>query len=242
MRSMHFNKHFNKKASLEISIQAIVIVVLAMTILGLGLGFTKGIFKKIFITTEDVSDQVRQKIVEDLVQGDKRVSFPKTEVAIDRGSSTVLTVGIRNQHDTKLAYKMSFTLVSPTSTEIASTTVEPFKSWTTAQKGLVTGMADASFIYSKDTRYTLGATESDVRNIRLETTSDMPSSSYFFVFSVLEPDISKTPTITAGTETACNGQKGFWADANFFSAGNPSVGTCYYTKVYAEKDFFVVVR
>jgi len=56
---------FNKRASLEISIQAIVIVVLAMTILGLGLGFVRGLFKNITSTTEDVTEQVRQKILDD---------------------------------------------------------------------------------------------------------------------------------------------------------------------------------
>src|SRR3989344_3535177 len=95
---------FNKKASLEISIQAIVIVVLAMTLLGLGLGFIKGMFKNITSTTEDVSEQVRQRVLDDLVQGDKKISFPKTEVLVERGGSTVLTVGIRNKEDRDLLY------------------------------------------------------------------------------------------------------------------------------------------
>ena len=68
---------FNKRASLEISIQAIVIVVLAMTILGLGLGFVRGLFKNISSTTEDVTEQVRQKILDDLITGDKKFHFPR---------------------------------------------------------------------------------------------------------------------------------------------------------------------
>ena len=66
---------FNKKASLEMSIQAIVIVVLAMTLLGLGLGFIRGMFKNIGSTTEDVTEQVRQRILDDLITGDKKISF-----------------------------------------------------------------------------------------------------------------------------------------------------------------------
>ena len=180
MRSMHFNKHFNKKASLEISIQAIVIVVLAMTILGLGLGFTKSIFKKITSSTEDISEQVRQKVVEDLVTGDKRVSFPKTEINIERGSSTVLTVGIRNQLNSALKYKISFEKISPTDIEI-----EGISGIDSSQKTKAKEIAINSFIYDSNTEYTLDATQSDVRNVRLEIDNIMPARSYFFVFKVV---------------------------------------------------------
>ena len=103
---------FNKRASLEISIQAIVIVVLAMTILGLGLGFVRGLFKNISSTTEDVTEQVRQKILDDLVTGDKKISFPKTEVTLDKGSSTILSIGIRNKKDSELSYRLRFVPIS----------------------------------------------------------------------------------------------------------------------------------
>mgnify|MGYP001617686098 CR=1 FL=1 len=103
---------FNKRASLEISIQAIVIVVLAMTILGLGLGFVRGLFKNITSTTEDVTEQVRQKILDDLITGDKRISFPKTEVSIERGGSTILSIGVRNKNNQELKYKLKFCAVS----------------------------------------------------------------------------------------------------------------------------------
>ena len=102
----------NKRGSLEISIQAIVIVVLAMTLLGLGLGFIRGMFKNITGTTEDVTEQVRQKILDDLIQGDKKVSFPRTDVTIDKGGAIVLTVGIRNKKDTPLHYRMRFNPIS----------------------------------------------------------------------------------------------------------------------------------
>src|SRR3989344_1688079 len=103
---------FNKRASLEISIQAIVIVVLAMTILGLGLGFVRGLFKNISSTTEDVTEQVMQKILDDLITGDKKISFPKTEVSIDKGGSTVLSIGVRNKENQPLNYKLKFCAVS----------------------------------------------------------------------------------------------------------------------------------
>ena len=155
---------FNKKGSLEISIQAIVIVVLAMTILGLGIGFTKSIFQKITGSTEDISDQVRQKVVEDLVQGDKRLSFPKTEVIVERGSSSVLTIGIMNKEDTKLVYTLTFTLKrSPAG---------------------ATGTPENWFQFDKTRAYELSATKSDVRNVRLQVPSDAKEGSYFYLFEI----------------------------------------------------------
>ena len=67
---------FGKKASLELSIQTIIIVVLAMTLLGLGLGFIRNMFGGIGGISEDVTEQVRQKILDDLIQGDIKISFP----------------------------------------------------------------------------------------------------------------------------------------------------------------------
>lgn len=157
---------FNKKASLEISIQAIVIVVLAMTLLGLGLGFIKGMFKNITGTTEQVSEQVKQKILDDLVQGDKKVSFPTTEVIIDRGSATVLTVGIRNKDNQELRYKMLFT---PVNGPVSGAELTDFTKY---------------FQYDSTKEYTLGASESDIRNIRLSVPSGATSGSYFLTFRV----------------------------------------------------------
>jgi len=65
----------NKRASLEISIQAIVIIVLAMTLLGLGLGFIRKQFSGLQNIQEDVTEQVRQKILDDLITNDKKISF-----------------------------------------------------------------------------------------------------------------------------------------------------------------------
>ena len=73
-------RYKNRKASLELSIRAIVIVILAMTLLGLGLGFIRTMFKDISGITTDVSEQIRQQILDDLITNDKRVSFPKTQI------------------------------------------------------------------------------------------------------------------------------------------------------------------
>ena len=178
---------FNKKASLEISIQAIVIVVLAMTLLGLGLGFIRGMFKNISSTTEDVTEQVRQKILDDLITGDKKVSFPKTDIIIDKGGSIVLTVGVRNKKDTLLHYKMRFT---PISGPDGAPFVIDNPSW---------------FQFAQNQVYSLTAAESEVRNIRLSIPTAVSSGSYFLTFDVLDDDLAPP-------------------------------------NVYAQKDFFIVVR
>jgi len=180
---------FNKKASLEISIQAIVIVVLAMTLLGLGLGFIRGMFKNIGSTTEDVTEQVRQRILDDLITGDKKISFPKTDITIDKGGSSVLTVGVRNKKDTPLHYKMRFTSISgPENQPIGADSLD---SW---------------FQFAKTQVYTLPAADQEVRNIRLSIPTGVSSGSYFLTFDVIDDDL-------------------------------PPPGN-----VYAQKDFFIVVR
>lgn len=159
---------FNKKGSLEISIQAIVIVVLAMTLLGLGLGFIKGMFKNITSTTEDVSEQVRQRVLDDLIQTDKKISFPKTEVVVDKGGSTVLTVGIRNKGDANLLYKIGFTPVGTFS------------------------ITSPNWFQYDDSEYTLKPADSEIRNIRLTIPSGVAAGSYFLTFDVLVPPYTGT--------------------------------------------------
>src|SRR3989338_3384495 len=98
----------NRKASLEMSIKTIVVVILAMTLLGLGLGFIRGMFKDISGVTTDVTEQIRQQILDDLITNDKKISFPKTQIVMDKGGSEVLAVGIRNKEDAPLCYKILF--------------------------------------------------------------------------------------------------------------------------------------
>ena len=164
---------FNKRGSLEISIQAIVIVVLAMTLLGLGLGFIKNMFKNITDTTSDVSEQVRQKVLDDLVQGDKKISFPKTEITIDKGSSTVLTVGIRNKGDAPLKYTMRFTAVNGAGMTAPNQALSDF---------------EKLFQFDSTKEYELSAADASIRNIRLSMPNNVVSGSYFLTFDVLKSD------------------------------------------------------
>ncbi len=160
--------HFNKKASLEMSIQAIVIVVLAMTLLGLGLGFIKGMFRNITSTTEDVSEQIRQRVLDDLVQGDKKISFPKTEIVVKSGEATILTVGVRNKEAVDLIYRVKFNLIDPDPTTATEPLIRDF---------------EKNFQF-KTGDYTLHAADADIRNIRLTIPTGTPQRSYFLTFKV----------------------------------------------------------
>ncbi len=159
---------FNKKASLEISIQAIVIVVLAMTLLGLGLTFIRKQFGGLETIREEISEQVKQKILDDLIENDKKLSFSRTEIEIDKGKSQVLTIGIRNKKDSELSYTMRFTGIS-----------DP--------DGNPQSNIDNWFQYAKSQVYRLLPAESSVRNVRLTIPSSIPKSgSYFLNFEVID--------------------------------------------------------
>ena len=176
---------FNKKASLEISIQAIVIVVLAMTLLGLGLGFIRKQFSGLSSISEEVQEQVKQKVLDDLISGDKKVSFPRTDITIDKGDSVVLTVGIRNKKDTTLYYKMQFTPISFVSAEGGSTSpfsIESPQWFQTAQP---------------QDGYSLGPAESDVRNIRLKVPTSAQAGSYVLTFDVVDTSLPPGSNIYA---------------------------------------------
>ena len=176
---------FNKRASLEISIQAIVIVVLAMTLLGLGLGFIRGMFRNIGGISEDVTEQVKNKILDDLIQGDKKVSFPKTTIEIDKGGSEVFTIGIRNKKDTTLHYHMIFTPVNFVSSNTGAPEVFSISSPPWFQTG------------EPPDGYVLGASESDVRNIRLRVPTNNRAGSYVLTFNIIDTEVPPPDDIYA---------------------------------------------
>ena len=89
----------NKKGSLSLSINAIVIIVLALTLLGLGLTFVRSVFSDITDTSSGIQEQVKEQILEDLRTGDKKLSFPVTEMKIRSGEDKVIALGIKNIDD-----------------------------------------------------------------------------------------------------------------------------------------------
>lgn len=167
----------NKKASLEISIQAIVIVVLAMTLLGLGLGFIKGMFGRINPLTEDVTEHVKQQVLEDLRSGDKKISFPQSEIVIERGSSKVLTLGIKNKETSTFEYELSFSAISgpdDSGTGIEDKTPTQYDSW-------------FQIVTPKSV---INTAEVQLRSIRVSIPKTAVAGSYAFTFNIKNLDDS----------------------------------------------------
>lgn len=85
---------------------------------------------------------------ESLIQTDKNITAAKTNIVIDRGNFTILTIGIINRLDTTLNYKIRFDPIDGPS-------------------GAILSEFENSFQYSKDMIYTLSASDSGLKNIRL---------------------------------------------------------------------------
>ncbi|MBS3127042.1 hypothetical protein J4228_02660 [Candidatus Woesearchaeota archaeon] len=96
----------NRKGSLNLSIEAIVVIVIAFVVLGLGLGFVRSQFKDIGGTTKTVQEQIRQQLLDDLRTGDKRLSFPATEVNLAKKESIVTAIGVKNVKQGTLKFKV----------------------------------------------------------------------------------------------------------------------------------------
>ena len=178
---------FNKKASLEISIQAIVIIVLAMTILGLGLGFVKNLFAGIGKTTEQVSEQVRQQLTDQLISGDRKIAFPTTEVAIQKGSSEIFPIGIRNKKPGLLQYTIQFIAKSGPVAGSGGAQIAEFGD---------PNILNEWFQYSKQDSYDLAASETRILTVKINVPTTFggedPTGSYLVTFRIFDTGNSQT--------------------------------------------------
>ena len=98
----------NKRASLELSIQAIVIVVIAFVVLGLGLGFVRTQFKDISSTSTQIQAEISQQILDDLRTGNKKLSFPATQLTLETGAESVQAIGVKNTKDSSIHLRLAF--------------------------------------------------------------------------------------------------------------------------------------
>ncbi len=142
-----------KKGSLNLSIQAIVIIVIAFVILGLGLSFVRSQFKSMEETSSSVQDQIKEQILDDLRTGNKKLSFPTTEIKMSTSSSNIIAVGIKNTKDTPLTFTIKF---EDLSTGTSCVTTKP---------STTPGDTCAAFFWD-DSTLTLGAGESNVYSIK----------------------------------------------------------------------------
>lgn len=145
-----------KKGSLNLSIEAIVIVVIAFVVLGLGLGFVRGQFKQMTETSGSVQEQIKQQILDDLRTGNKKLSFPSSELKIEAASSSVMAVGIKNTGDSTLKFKIELEDLSNT---CSSSGVAAIKSSTQP------GDYCAAFYWNSQEQ-SLNAGDSNVYNIK----------------------------------------------------------------------------
>lgn len=95
-----------KKGSLNMSIEVIIVVVIAFVVLGLGLSFVRSQFKTMSETTSSVQEQIKQQILDDLRTGDKKLSFPASEVTIGKKESSVTAIGVKNTKQGLMKYKV----------------------------------------------------------------------------------------------------------------------------------------
>ncbi|MBS3169836.1 hypothetical protein J4210_05090 [Candidatus Woesearchaeota archaeon] len=95
-----------KKGSLNLSIEAIVIIVIAFVVLGLGLGFVRNQFGSFTDLGQQVTEQVRQQITDDLSRGDKKLSFPISEISLGKKEAKVTALGIKNVKAGTLKYEI----------------------------------------------------------------------------------------------------------------------------------------
>jgi len=147
---------FSKKGSLSISINAIVIIVLAMTFLGLGLMFVRNMFKDIGDTTTQVQEQIKQQILDDLRTGDKKLSFPTTEVKLGSNEEAVITIGVKNTRDFNLDFKIELKqIISGAAVDIDPSTAE------SSSQGW-----NGAFFWDSSAGQTLGVGEAQVYGIK----------------------------------------------------------------------------
>src|SRR3989344_8425716 len=104
VKSIFQKNTLKKKASLELSINAIVIVVLAFVMLGLGLGFVKSQFSGFEETAGSVQETVKQQILDQMREGNKKLSFPAQRLRIEKNKKEDIAVGIKNTENAVLNF------------------------------------------------------------------------------------------------------------------------------------------
>lgn len=127
-------------------------------------------------------DKEKVVIIEDLIQGNKKISFPRTEIGLSKEESEILKIGIRNIKDTPLRYKFRFTPISgPNGTPFSVENPQ----W---------------FYFNQNYTYTLPSAEVDIRSIRLAIPIGVTPGSYSLTFDVLDEDLPPPDNIYAQTE------------------------------------------
>ncbi len=99
----HLNKplRHSKKGALELSINAIVILILAITMLSLGLAFMKGVFKKTTGQLEQVGEDIKNQMIEQLRTSSAKLTLNQEDISIAKSETKEIYFGIKNVEDTQ---------------------------------------------------------------------------------------------------------------------------------------------
>lgn len=97
-----------KTGALNLSIEVIIVVVIAFVVLGLGLTFVREQFGNIGDTTTAVQEQIEQQILDTLRTGDKKLSFPTTQLTLETAAQSVQAIGMKNTADEDKQLQVEF--------------------------------------------------------------------------------------------------------------------------------------
>lgn len=86
----------SKKGALELSINAIVVLILAITMLSLGLAFMKGLFKKTTGQLEQVGEDIKNQMVEQLRSSSAKLTLNQEDITLKKGETREIYYGIKN--------------------------------------------------------------------------------------------------------------------------------------------------
>jgi len=106
MKLRHIKR--NKKGGLQISINAIVILILAITVLGIGLGFIRGMFSKTIGQLGDVSDDIKNDMINRIRNSDERLALREENIEMKKSGEKTIYFGIRNEEESLTEFDITF--------------------------------------------------------------------------------------------------------------------------------------
>jgi len=124
----------------------------------------EGVF---FDPFSNLTKQIEDLIINDLITGDKKISVEQTNIIMDKGTTKTLLFGVRNNIDTILNYKIEFVPISGPNGSFST----EYPDW---------------FQFDKEMIHSLPSADYDVMSIRLSIPSDAQSGSYLLEFDVVD--------------------------------------------------------
>ncbi len=96
----------SKKGALELSINAIVVLILAITMLSLGLAFMKGLFKKTTGQLEQVGEDIKNQMIEQLRTSSAKLTLNQEDITMKKGEEKDVYFAIKNVDESSEPFSM----------------------------------------------------------------------------------------------------------------------------------------